>query len=960
MFRKLMTAAHKSGYRKAITVAVCLALIVSMTVGGTLGVIITRTGTLKNIFAPVVQGGSSVSVSKHIEHGLGVEYTIPDNLIFDFTANLGAAYAGREVRAGDGTLTADENGVIHFSLKHGEVLLLSDLDKGTEVTVTEVSQLPGFSVVGDAAQTVTVEYGKTAYVSFTNTYRPAAIPADVAVGGTKLLEGRDWQVGDTYTFYLEALMDGKWVKLAEQSVAYEMIEAVDPETGEVIKTEDGQPVMVEKPDFNRFSFSDAMKAITLTTPGSHHFRIVEEEGTIGGVTYDIVEAYFDVLVGDPDMDGTLDILAVSGDAKTAVSERTVEVSFVNRYAPAGSADVRVEIQKKLDDRSGQGKAPSGFTFVLTDEVGNEIVSAPTGADGKTAIKLVYTPEDAGKTFQYTLAETNGGEEINGMKYDDHVEKITVQVLDNQDGTISASIFESPEEPEVTPAVTAEPEVTPTVTAEPEATPVVTAEPEVTPAVTAEPEVTAELNVEPASAGSGSDSETVYLATFENVYEPEAAVVTFGGNKVLNGRQLNSGEFTFHAYQTDGAYRFSDGVVPKAAVNDAEGNFAFTFSYDNVGTYYYAVTEDSTNRLGGVTYDNAVFFVQVTVIDVGGVLQASAMVTNAYGQPDTIHFTNDYVPAALSLQFGGSKEFVNGTLRDGLFRFDLYKADWTYAPVGAPLRTAVCSAEGAFFFEPITYSYAQTGYYVLVENTEQKLDNVSYDETAYGIYVVVSDNGDGTLNAEVYTKILGGDSVDAIVFRNEYVTATPTPTVPVVTPTPTVPVVTPTPTVPVVTPTPTEPVVTPTPTEPVVTPAPTEPVVTPTPTVPVVTPAPTEPVVTPAPTVPVVTPAPTEPVVTPTPTVPVVTPTPTVPVVTPTVEPTVTPTVEPTVTPTVEPTVTPTVEPTVTPTVTPGGPGNPQTGDSNAVYVYTAILVATMALALILLPVLWKRSKEDEE
>ena len=84
-----------------------------------------------------------------------------------------------------------------------------------------MTTLDGFAVKGDATKTVTVGADGTASISFVNTYTPDAVkPSNVTVSGVKVLEGRQWQVGDSFSFVLEQKDGENWTKLGEQTVTY--------------------------------------------------------------------------------------------------------------------------------------------------------------------------------------------------------------------------------------------------------------------------------------------------------------------------------------------------------------------------------------------------------------------------------------------------------------------------------------------------------------------------------------------------------------------------------------------------------------------------------------------------------------------------------------------------------------------------------------------------------------------
>lgn len=125
--------------------------------------------------------------------------------------------------------------------------------------------------------------------------------------------------------------------------------------------------------------------------------------------------------------------------------------------------------------------------------------------------------------------------------------------------------------------------------------------------------------------------------FENEYEPEETVdITFGATKVLEGRDLAAGEFSFEL-------RDQDGNVVATATNAADGSIVFTspVTFTEPGEYTYTIVEVSGN-VSGVTYDDAVHTAVVTVTDNGdGTLSATVTYDGSGKLPV---FTNVFTPS----------------------------------------------------------------------------------------------------------------------------------------------------------------------------------------------------------------------------------------------------------------------------------------------------------------------------
>ena len=158
--------------------------------------------------------------------------------------------------------------------------------------------------------------------------------------------------------------------------------------------------------------------------GEHAYKVREVAGKAGGVTYDKSE--YDVTVSVTDNHkGMLSAKASSDGA----------IEFKNSYA-ADPTSVSFSATKVLD---GAELKEGQFSFVLRDNEGNELETAKNAADGTVSFQPV---EFAGPgTHDFTIAEVNDGQA--NVTYDDASYQLTVNVADDGEGHLSASVDGQP-------------------------------------------------------------------------------------------------------------------------------------------------------------------------------------------------------------------------------------------------------------------------------------------------------------------------------------------------------------------------------------------------------------------------------------------------------------------------------------------------------------------------------------
>lgn len=172
------------------------------------------------------------------------------------------------------------------------------------------------------------------------------------------------------------------------------------------------------------------------------------------------------------------------------------------------------------------------------------------------------------------------------------------------------------------------------------------------------------------------------AAFVNTYAHSTTSVVLGATKVLSGKALADGQFTF-------ALTAEDGTVYQAK-NDAAGSVAFpALTFAEPGTYVYTISEVN-DKQANVTYDTATYNVVVNVVDDG---QGNLVATVAYDDGAAPTFKNSYTepPAPTSTPGGGATTPKNPVVK--LFSRTADDAGLMLgaAAVAAGLALVVCGA-----------------------------------------------------------------------------------------------------------------------------------------------------------------------------------------------------------------------------------------------------------------------------
>lgn len=613
-------------------------------------------------------------------------------------------------------LTFDEIGTYHYQMREvkGGLAGVAYDTSVHNVTVSVVNDQYGKLVAN-------VSYGSET-PTFTNTYKANSV---------------------TIGFKAEKILEGQALK--DEQFKFELLDT----EGRIIQT-------VKNKTNGKIEFD----AITYNEVGEYAYTIREVKGELGGITYDSSEFPVNVKVTDNG----------EGQLRAAETYLNGPATFTNTYT-AQSGKVILKADKIL---VGQGLSDKQFEFELVDSTGKVLQTVQNRADGQ--ILFAEMSYDKVGENTYTIREVQS--KLGGVTYDPTQFTVKVSVEDNGIGNLvvtenyinGPATFTNRYVP--TPhsiELKASKKLTGLDLAEGQfefelldeagevlqtkknsadgkidfnqieydtagtylytIREVLGSQKGMTYDKTEYPVV-----VEVVDNGKGNLEATAHYtegsAQFINEYVPAPDNIVIEAEKVLKGQGLAAGQFTFELVS-------EQGKVIQNTTNNAEGKILFDeIIYDEVGEYKYTIRE-AEGVQGGVTYDSTEYEVVVTVTDdKEGNLHAKA----AYSAEKVV-FTNHYSAKEGSATIKASKHLEGQQIREEQFAFNLLNEKEEV------IQTVTNTAEGQIIFDDLLFE--EPGEYVyFIEEVNNELGGVTYDENRYTAIVTVMDNGNGQLETTV--------------------------------------------------------------------------------------------------------------------------------------------------------------------------------------------------------------------
>lgn len=709
-------------------------------------------------------------------------------------------FIGGDAAKFDGAIVADEGGNLSFSVGTARLAFIDELHTTKESvgdnntgTATDVLNPKWNNMSAKAAATHVNSYlGNNGKISFAYDMTPAMVNTKASFGLTKVLEGRDWRDTDAFEFGLtsengapmpatttaivrkadlddkgKAVIDfgtveytepGTYVyKVSEKhagttidGIAYsgnvaeitvtvkpnkkgELSADVKATSGEtefknayatnpvessvtsqiaVTKSLTGRDLTVGEFSFELREIKDedselietvknaadgkvTFSAIKYTEIGQHTYKLHEVKGNSGGIDYD--DAVYTIVTTIAD-NGKGQLVATH-ELKDAKDVKSIE--FKNAYTTNATEASLAGIKNlQVDDALTPADITGKFTFTVTGEEGAPMpasTSVHNDVDGKVDFgKITFTLDDLNKavgekpekrehTFTYTVTESG---EVAGVTNDAKPSReVSFTVTDDGKGNLRVS--------------------------------------------------------------RKPDGDAAF--TFTNTYNvtPVETSVTdqITANKVLTGRELKEGEFSFELVEGD--------KVVATGTNAADGAITMgKVAYDKPGKHAYTLREikgGTTSK--GITYSDAKYTIETTITDNGdGTLKAEHVLKDATAA--TFKNTYSVAPLDAELDFDLSKVISGRDWTDGdEFSFTITAPE--DAPLPDPATVTVSKKDAkdgiaAIKFGKIHYAAAGTYKYEIRENAGSTV-GMTYDAHVATAEVTVTESGDGSLTANVTKK-----------------------------------------------------------------------------------------------------------------------------------------------------------------------------------------------------------------
>ncbi len=287
---------------------------------------------------------------------------------------------------------------------------------GSKLEVTNIALEPTGTSVADDTTAV-----------FNNTY--ALQSATVTLSGDKILDGRDWREGDTFTF-----------ELYDTDATFHVAKNAVP-----LKSASAQHSSAAGSGSGSKAYQ--FEALTFDKVGIYHYVVKETNGgkTINGITYDATEYHVTVTVTPSTTEAMLEtVVSVVKLGNGVVAQNKLNFNNMYNYTPVNvTLDGRKEIYNQTAADSNVSLppiSPAGYQFMLckNNNAGEILETVTSGANGSFTFQPLHFA--APGEYTYEIVEVGAGNtKVNGVEYNAANWNVTVVVKDNGLGALVVTL-----------------------------------------------------------------------------------------------------------------------------------------------------------------------------------------------------------------------------------------------------------------------------------------------------------------------------------------------------------------------------------------------------------------------------------------------------------------------------------------------------------------------------------------
>lgn len=327
---------------------------------------------------------------------------------------------------------------------------------------------------------------------------------------------------------------------------------------------------------NKANGTVTFKELSYTEEGTHTYTISENKGTDASINYSTqtITATVDVKKANDKLVTTVTYSGGDGEKGDTFTNTKTPPTPVPPTVKPTSAQFKAKKVLAINGSSDRTLKANEFTFLLKDQAGTLIDTKTNGENGDILFNPVSFNETG--TFTYTIVEQKPATPESAVTYDESVHTVTVTVTKDENGQLNADV-----------------------------------------------------------QYDGKKDTPTFTNTYTPPTPPTPSEKQITTSKILEGRDLQGGEFSFNLLD-------ENGTVLQTKQNAADGTVTFdaiAYTEAMIGTHKYTIKEVVPADKANIQYDQGQVDVTVTVTKDEAANAIQAVVS--YGEKKT--FINKVIP-----------------------------------------------------------------------------------------------------------------------------------------------------------------------------------------------------------------------------------------------------------------------------------------------------------------------------